>query len=285
MAENRGNFRYKVVEGWGQGPVGRALGGVTPAVATDSRDRVYIVRREPPAMLVYDRAGRFLSAWGEDTFSNPHSVWISDADQVYVADVGDHTVRKFDTDGRLLQTLGTPGQVGAPGQPFNMPTWAALAPWGDLYVSDGYGQFRVHRFCVDGILMHSWGAEGQGPGQFALPHCVRVDRRGRVLVLDRENRRLQIFNREGDFLGEWPDLEGPNDLYIDQEDIVYIAESQHRISVFTLDGELLARWGEQGEAPGQFADHPHGLWVDSHGDLYVAEVPFLDNRLQKFTRA
>ncbi|MBV7332146.1 peptidyl-alpha-hydroxyglycine alpha-amidating lyase family protein [Chloroflexi bacterium TSY] len=284
MITDTNTYSYRVVEGWGQGPNGRKFGGVVPSVATDSHDRVYITRRAPPAMLVYDREGQFLTSWGEDLFKNPHSVWISDADQIYVADVEDHTIRKFDTEGRLLQILGTPGQVGSPGMPFNKPTWAVLSPTNDLFVSDGYGQFRVHRFSADGTLLHSWGEEGQKPGQFALPHCVRVDRHGRVLVLDRENNRLQIFDAEGTFLGEWTDLQGPNDLYIDQDDIVYIAEAPHRISIFTLDGELLARWGEQGEAPGQFADHPHGLWVDSHGDLYVAEVPFLDNRLQKFTR-
>ena len=284
MAALQDSFNYKVVEGWGQGPEGRAFGGVTPAVATDSHDRVYVARREPAAILVYDREGRFLTAWGEGLLKSPHSVWFDERDHLYVVDVKDHTVRRFDSDGRVLQTLGTPGQVGAPGEPFNRPTWAVLAPGGDLYVSDGYGQFRVHRFSADGTLQHSWGEEGAGPGQFALPHCLRVDSRGRVLVLDRENRRLQIFDAEGVYLDEWPDLDGPNDLYIDRDDNVFIAEGNYRISVFNLDGRLLARWGEQGEGPGQFADHPHGLWLDSRGDLYVAEVPFLDNRLQKFAR-
>ena len=284
MAALQDSFNYKVVEGWGQGPEGRTFGGVTPAVATDSHDRVYVARREPAAILVYDREGRFLTAWGEGLLKSPHSVWFDERDHLYVVDVKDHTVRRFDSDGRVLQTLGTPGQVGAPGEPFNRPTWAVLTPGGDLYVSDGYGQFRVHRFSADGTLQHSWGEEGAGPGQFALPHCLRVDSRGRVLVLDRENRRLQIFDAEGVYLDEWPDLDGPNDLYIDRDDNVFIAEGNYRISVFNLDGRLLARWGEQGEGPGQFADHPHGLWLDSRGDLYVAEVPFLDNRLQKFTR-
>lgn len=284
MAGSEGGLEYKVVEGWGQGAGGRVFGGVTPAVATDSSDRVYIARRDPPAILVYDSEGNFLAAWGEDLFKNPHSVWFNEQDQMYVADVDDHTVRKLDTEGRVLQTLGTPDAVGAPGQPFNRPTWAVEAPWGDIYVADGYGQFRVHRFSADGTLLQSWGEEGTGPGQFALPHGLRVDSRGRVLVLDRENRRMQIFDAEGKYMGEWPDLDGPNDLYIDGDDKVYMAEGNYRISVFDLDGELLARWGEQGEAPGQFANGPHGLWLDSQGDLYVAEVPFLDNRLQKFAR-
>ncbi len=284
MAGSEGGLEYKVVEGWGQGAGGRVFGGVTPAVATDSSDRVYIARRDPPAILVYDSEGNFLAVWGEDLFKNPHSVWFNEQDQMYVADVDDHTVRKLDTEGRVLQTLGTPDAVGAPGQPFNRPTWAVEAPWGDIYVADGYGQFRVHRFSADGTLLQSWGEEGTGPSQFALPHGLRVDSRGRVLVLDRENRRMQIFDAEGKYMGEWPDLDGPNDLYIDSDDKVYMAEGNYRISVFDLDGELLARWGEQGEAPGQFANGPHGLWLDSQGDLYVAEVPFLDNRLQKFTQ-
>ena len=284
MAAHDGKFKFEVVEGWGQGPGGREFGGVTPSVATDSRDRVYIARREPPAILVYDREGNYLTEWGGDLLKNPHSVWFNEQDQLYVADVDDHTVRKFDTDGRVLQTLGTLDRVGAPGQPFNRPTWAVEAPWGDLYVTDGYGQDLVHRFSADGNLLHTWGEKGTGPGQFDLPHGLRADSRGRVLILDRTNRRLQIFDAEGNYLEEWPDLESPNDLYIDSEDNVYIAEGGYRVSVFNLDGALLARWGEQGEAAGQFANGPHGLWLDSHGDLYVAEVPFLDNRLQKFTR-
>jgi len=285
MIVGAGNFRYRVVEGWGQGPEGRAFGGVVPAVAVDAHDRVYIARRKPPAILVYSREGHFLAAWGEDVLQSPHSVWISGQGQVYVADVEDHTVRVFTTAGELLLTLGTPGQVGPPGQPFNRPTWAALSLTGELFVSDGYGQHRVHRFAPDGSLLRSWGEPGSGPGQFTLPHGIRVDPQGRVLVLDREtNHRLQIFAAEGTFLGAWTDLQGPNDLYIDPEGHVYIAEGAHRLSIFNLEGKLLARWGEQGEAPGQFADSPHGVWVDAHGDLYVAEVPRLDNRLQKFER-
>lgn len=278
-------YQYRVVEGWGHSPTGREFGGVVPAVATDSLDHVYITRRKPPAVLVYDREGRFLTAWGADIFKNPHGIWISPEDDVYVTDVDDHTVRQLTTAGKLLRTWGTPDQPGAPGMPFNRPTWAVRTPAGALFVSDGYGQFRVHRFAPDGSLARSWGEAGQGPGQFALPHCLRVDRRGRVLVVDRENNRIQLFDAEGTFLEAWTDVLGPNDVFIDRDDTVYVAESPRRISVFNLDGKLLARWGEEGSGPGQFIDHPHGIWADSRGDLYVTEVPWLDNRLQKFARS
>ena len=280
-----GSFNFEVVEGWGRGPEGREMGGVVPGVAVDSQDRVYVARRSPPAILVYDDQGRFLQSWGEDALANPHLLWIGSDDQVYCADSGNHTVRKFSADGEVLQTLGTPDRPGPPDMPFNQPTRAMLSQSGDLFVADGYGQFRVHRLSPDGQVLSSWGEGGQGPGQFALPHSLWVDdRRSRVLVMDRENNRIQIFDFEGVYMGEWTDVAMPMDMYIDLDDVVYVSEAPSRISIFSPDGELLSRWGEGGSAPGQFEDAPHGIWVDSRGDLYVAEVATVHNRIQKFAR-
>ena len=139
-------YQYRVVEGWGRGPEGKEMGGVVPDVAVDSQDRVYVTLREPAGILIYDSEGRFLGVWGDDVLLNPHNIWIDPADRIYCADVADHTVRIFSTDGEVLQTLGMPGQTGAPGEPFNMPTKAMAAPSGEIFVSDGYGQHRVHRF-------------------------------------------------------------------------------------------------------------------------------------------
>ena len=280
-----GGFNFEVVEGWGRGPEGREMGGVVPGVAVDSQDRVYVARRSPPAILVYDDQGRFLQSWGEDALANPHLLWIGSDDQVYCADSGNHTVRKFSADGEVLQTLGTPDRPGPPDMPFNQPTRAMLSQSGDLFVADGYGQFRVHRLSPDGQVLSSWGEGGQGPGQFALPHSLWVDdRRSRVLVMDRENNRIQIFDFEGAYMGEWTNVEMPMDVYIGLDDVVYVSEAPSRISIFSPDGELLSRWGEDGSAPGQFEDAPHGIWVDSRGDLYVAEVAAVHNRIQKFAR-
>jgi streptogramin lyase len=166
--------------------------------------------------------------------------------------------------------------------PFNRPTRAVSTPDGEMYVSDGYGQHRVHRFGVDGELKGSWGEAGQGPGQFALPHDVWVDPRDRVLVCDRENARVELFDREGRYLGEWPGLANPMQIFV-RDDVVYLAESNQRVSILTLDGDVLARWGSKGTSADQFTNAPHSIWVDSRGDIYVSEV--VDpNKIQKYVR-
>ena len=240
-------------------------------------------RSPQPAVLIYDRDGTFLRSWGEDIFKKPHGIWISPGDEIYVTDTVDHTVRKFSLSGELLMTLGTVDQPGSPGQPFNRPTRAVLSQSGELYVSDGYGQSRVHRLTPDGEVIVSWGEPGTGPGEFALPHDVTLDTNDRVYILDRTNLRCEIFNSNGEYLTEWGDLRSPNDLFIDADDVIHIAEAEQRISIMTTAGEVIGRWGEQGTGPGQFSDAPHGIWIDSHGDLYVSEV-IAEKRLQKFAR-
>ena len=274
-------YRYKVVEGWGKS---HKLGVVT-GVAVDSRDRVCVVVRDPhPAIVIFDRDGRFLAAWGEDIFTQPHGIWVDADDRVYITDTGDHTLRVCTTDGKVLQTLGTPGRAGVPGRPFNMPTRAAVSPSGDIYVSDGYGQHWVHRFSPDGTLLHSWGGEGSGPGQFSLPHSIFVSQDGRVWVADREpNQRIQIFDAEGTYLEEWTGRLFPCDLYVDAENTVYITEGgAGAISVFDGEGNLLSCWDVRG-GPDDLSHGPHAIWVDRHRDVYVGEVG-VENLLLKYAR-
>jgi DNA-binding beta-propeller fold protein YncE len=275
-----GDYKYEVVEGWGQIP----QLGLVSGVACDSEDRVYVFNRSPqPAMLVFERDGTFLSSWGENLFKKPHGIWMGPDDTLYTTDTEDHTVRQFSCSGELLMTLGTVDQPGPSGQPFNQPTRAVRSQSGELYVSDGYGQSRVHRLTSDGDVIVSWGASGTGPGEFNLPHDVTVDKNDRVYILDRGNLRCQIFNANGEYLTEWGALRSPNDLFIDNDDVIHIAEGGQRITVMSLDGAIITRWGENGTAPGQFSDSPHGIWIDSHGALYVSEV-ISEKRFQKFAR-
>ena len=284
MVFGQGTHQYTVQEDWWTLPAGWEFGWV-PAVAVDSQDRVYVYSRSEHPMVVFDREGNFINSWGDDILKDAHGIFIDADDNIYCTERDTHVVRKFTADGELLMTLGTPDEPGAEGEPFNKPTDFALGPDGEMYISDGYGNARVHKYSPDGELIKSWGQPGTGPGEFDLPHCVRVDPRNRLMVADRENNRIQFFTLDGAYIEEWGDLLQPDTIYIDAEDIVYIAELGQRISIMTLDGDVISRWGSEpgSTVPGEFLACPHGIWLDSRGDIYVGEVQ-ADARLQKFIR-
>lgn len=272
-----GQFTYQVVNHWANLPAGWKWGWI-PAVACDSQDRVYVYSRSAHPLVIFDRNGNFLASWGEDILKDAHGIFIDAADNVYCTDRDTHCVRKFNPQGQLVLTLGSPGQPGSTaGQPFNRPTDLAIASNGELFISDGYGNSRVHKYSPDGQLLLSWGEPGGGPGQFNLSHCVRVDKYDRVWVCDRGNNRIQIFDLNGCFLKEWRGLSHPDMVCFDPlDDVVYVTEMDHRFGIYTLDGSLITQWDE-------FIGWPHGVCVDSRGDLYITEVN-ADGRLQKYIR-
>ena len=284
MIFGQGTHQYTVEKNWWTLPDGWEFGWI-PAVAVDSQDRVYVYSRSEHPMVVFDRDGNFLTSWGDDILKDAHGIFIDAEDNIYCVERETHVMHKFTTDGELLMTLGTMDKPGAEGEPFNLPTDFALGPDGDMYISDGYGNARIHKYSPDGELIKSWGKPGTGPGEFDLPHCVRVDPRNRVMVADRENNRIQFFTLDGEYIEEWGDLLQPDTIFIDDEDLVYIAELGQRVSIMTLDGELVSQWSsERGSTvPGEFLACPHGIWLDSHGDIYVGEVQ-ADARLQKYIR-
>lgn len=322
-------FRYEASEDWAQLPPGWSFGEVV-GVATDSRDRVFVYSRSEHPLTVFDRDGKFLTSWGEGQMVRPHGIHIGPDDAVYLTDDRDHSVCKFTADGKLLLTLGTRGiasDTGCQGSdyrtikraagPFNQPTNLALAPNGSMFITDGYGNARVHEFSADGRLLLSWGEPGDGPGQFHLPHGIAVDRDSRVFVADRENSRVQIFDSDGKFITEWREVARPTEVFIVEQsagdDLVYISEIGYRcglfpgmsapanppgscVSIWTRDGKLLCRWGGGPDpcATGDFFA-AHDIWVDSRGDIYVSEVtlsaggnrglvPPTCHTLQKFVR-
>ena len=288
MLFGSGEYTYEVAQGWGKLPRWGWDVIAAVAVACDSQDRVYAYSRSEHPLVVLDCEGNFLSSWGEDVLNCAHGITIDAEDNVYCVDCGDHCVYKFDCRGELVMTLGTPGKPADKdsGDPFNQPTGAAIASTGELFVSDGYGNARVHKYSPDGELLLSWGERGDGPGQFALSHGVQVDRYDRVWVCDRENHRIQIFDDNGNFLAEWTGFRLPTTLFFDPHaDAVFVAELERRVSIYTLGGELIAQWGgcQKSETPGEFLGGPHGIWMDSHGDLYVGEA-LPSGRLQKFMR-
>jgi sugar lactone lactonase YvrE len=300
------SFRYEVIDGWEKLPPGYVHGNVQ-GVRIDSQDCVYLVTRRDTRVIVYHRDGTFIRSWGEDIFTpSLHWIEIGPDDSVYISDSGDHTIRKFDREGKQLMVIGTPGlpsdtgydnkkgltSITHGGPPFNRPANVAIGINGDIYVTDGYGNSRIHRFSSDGTLIQSWGAPGIGPGQFMMPHGICVAPDGRILVGDRENDRIQIFTEDGKYLDQWTHVQRPTDIFIDQDGLVYVTSLRWNIgnhsyrngtirhnlpghiSIHDLNGSILWRCiNEDGCAPGNFFV-PHAACVDSHGDLYVGEVSY-----------
>ncbi len=278
-----GDFNYKLVEGWGKLPEGWEFKQVA-GVVVDKQDNVYVFNRGEHPIIIFDRGGKFLGSWGEGLLPGAHGMCFDSDENLYLADHQNHTVKKFTKDGKLLMALGTEDVMADEGKPFRKPTGVSIAPNSDIYVSDGYGNTRVHRFSPDGKLIMSWGEEGEGEGQFAVPHGIFVYKDDTVYVADRENHRIQIFTSDGEFISQWKsDFNMPCTLFIDENDIVYVPELRYRMSILSLKGELLARWGGvESHDPGMF-DAPHCAYTDSHGDLYVGEV-LEGQRIQKFER-
>ena len=283
-------YTYQVVEGWGKLPDGWTFKEAA-AVGVDSKDNVYVFNRGEHPMIVFDREGNFLRSWGEGVFPRAHGITIMPDDTIFCTDDGDHTVRKCTLDGQVLLTLGISGKPAAfmSGDPFNRCTHVAMDPAnGDFYVSDGYGNARVHKYSPDGKLLFSWGESGTGPGQFNIAHNICTDKDGWVYVADRENHRIQVFDKNGKFETQWVDMARPCGLYIDQsgEQRVYVGELGvaigsndqafglgPRVTIMDIKGNVLARLGDgpESEEPGRFIA-PHGVCIDSRGDIYVGEV-------------
>lgn len=301
-----GNYIYSVVEDWAKLPEGDTFGTVS-SVATDSQDRLYVFQRGEPPMLIFDQGGTYLSSWGAGYFVRPHGMCILD-DVLYLTDSDNSMAFKFTLDGKLLQKLGEPGVHSDTGTenygdlvckaagPFNHPTEIVPSPSGDLYVSDGERNSRVHRFSNEGQLISSWGEPGKdGPNQFHMPHSVLVGDDNLVYVCDRENSRIQIFSSEGSFISAWTELRPPTNIVVDQNGIFYVSQfafnTTHRypdwpppagsgsalkdslgrrtvradappqISLLDRDGKVLVSWESR---------KAHGLCVDSRGDIYLA---------------
>lgn len=303
-APSETQVRYTYDPSWEHLPPGVADWGVTPAVVVDSQDRVYVHRRSKPSVCVYSREGDLLSTWGEPFEAGAHGLHIrkeADGEYLYFTDVKRHCVVKCDLEGREVWTLGTPGQVGATGVPFNRPTDIDFTPEGDFYVSDGYGNRSVHHYDPDRKLIRSWGEEGTGPGQFVLVHDVWFDTRGgkrRLWVADRTNNRIEIFTPEGEFIEEKVGFRRPNGMWMDPAGYMYVAELDSRVTILDPNDQVVGYIGGHGaddlvgpeaerpyppRVPGKLLK-PHAIWGDSRGDLYVAEVED-GARIQKFRRA
>jgi DNA-binding beta-propeller fold protein YncE len=296
MRFGQGDYRYELVEGWGKLPAGWSFAEVA-AVAVDSHDRVYAFHRGTHPVIVFSREGDVLGSWGDDWLKEAHGLFIDREDNLFLVDRGAHAIEKCTVRGEPVLTFGVRGNPAPQfcNLPMNMPQGAAAAPSGELYVADGKRNNAVHKYAADGRYLFSWGTEGSGPGEFREPHGIWVRSDGVVMVADRCNDRIQFFDPDGVWLAEWRGdaVHHPDHIYVDNDGVVFVTEIDfNRVSILSPDGELLSRWGvgpgpDGGRsvgsaAPGLFRG-PHGIWTDSHGDLYVSEV-LTGRRIQKFAR-
>ena len=284
-----GTHTYEVIRDFFKLPNGETFGLVS-RVAADDQDRIYVFQRKDPPVVVFDREGKYLGAWGTGAVKDPHGLKIVGG-VVYTTDRSDSVVKSFTLDGKVLLALGKPGVhsdtgcTGAPwlaeraAGPFNHPTEMMAHPNGDIYVTDGYRNARVHRFTRDGNLVKSWGTPGKRPGAFHLPHSIAFDQDGKLYVADRSNKRIQIFTPDGDFLDMWTGMGGPNDITRAKDGTFYIAEQEDGdkpayVCVRNAKGEVLAKLESR---------HVHGVGVDSHGDIYAGLT--VDRGVDKFVRS
>ena len=292
MAETigSGRFTYETEEGRAKIPAGYEFPDAS-GVTVDSDDNVYILNRGPHPVIVLDKEGNFLHSFGEGEFDQrAHGIHASPDDFIYTVNDSQHCIKEYTREGKVVMVIGDENQAAEKwsGRPFHRPTNMAVSPnSGDDYITDGYGNSRVHRYSAEGKHIVSWGAPGVEPGEFQIPHNIVVDADENVFVTDRENYRLQVFDANGGLKTIFQNVYRPQALCMDREGIIYIGEMLmepdladypdvgHRLNAYSKKGERLARIGDApiGDGPKQFIA-PHGFGVDSGGNLYVGEVSF-----------
>jgi DNA-binding beta-propeller fold protein YncE len=254
--------------------------GEVPGVAVDAKDNVYVFNRSPHPLMQFTSSGKFVRSLLEGMVTSAHGVRIDQEGNIWVADHNGHVVLKLNPAGRIMMVLGRRDNPGTTETNFNRPTDVAVAPTGEIYVSDGYGNSRVMKFGRDGRFLAQWGQKGSAPGEFNLPHSIVLDVAGQVYVADRENHRIQIFTADGKFVKEWKGFGSPWGLAITPDGEIFMADGYaNRVLKLAPDSRVLGALGSPGKLPGQFA-FAHHLAVGKRGELYVAEI--LNWRVQKF---
>jgi len=310
---------FRTVENWFKLPAGR-MWGSTSAVDID-RDgtSIWVAERcganscagkmDPP-ILKFDQSGTLVKSFGGGMFVFPHGIAVDKDGNVWVTDGQGrdgkgHQVFKFSPDGKVLMTLGKAGVAGDGPDTFNQPDDVAIAPTGDIFVSDGHtpamGNARVMKFTKDGKFIKQWGKHGSGPGEFEVPHALAFDSRGRLFVGDRANNRIQIFDQDGNFIDQWKQFSRPSGVYIDNHDVIYVTDSESTdkpgygynpgwrrgIRVGSaIDGSVAAFIPDplsptaDGKLPATSA--AEGVAADATGNVYGAEVG--PKTLKKYVR-
>ena len=295
-APNSQTNPYQNVVKWGQLPSGRVWGN-NSAIDVDAQGHVWTAdkcgaalctdRTEDPIME-FEASGKLLRSFGSGMLISPHGLHVDKDGNVWVTDNGDvggkgQQVFKFSREGKLLMTLGKAGTKGTDSETFDQPSDVAVAPNGDVFVSDGHVNSRIVKFSKGGKFIKTWGKKGAGPGEFDLPHALAFDSRGRLFVGDRGNSRIQIFDQEGTFLAEWRQFGRPSGIFIDRNDTMYVTDSESNANRnpeykrglrvgSAKDGSVRVFVPIAGADPNSAAGGPEGIAAGPDGTIYGAET-------------
>lgn len=250
--------------------------GAVSAVAIGPKDEIYVLQRGNPALLAFDADGKFRLGWGQDLFKVPHGLRVDRDGNVWTTDNGNHVLRKFSPEGKLLATIGAEGKAAGGRDGFRAPDDVVFDSSGNLYVADS-GNGRIVKLSPAGEHLAQWGSKGKAPGQFATAHGLGIDREDRIYVADRGNKRVQVFDASGKHLADWTGFGNPFGLLVVGEELLVTEGDIHKIFHLDRDGKIVAEWGDP-----QLLQLPHLMAIDSKGTLYVAEVN--GKRVQKFRR-
>jgi len=248
--------------------------GMVSWIAAGNEGLIYILQRgeETDPVIALDRSGRVVRSWGRGMYETPHSIRVDFEGNVWTADAKSSRVLKFSQDGSLLMEIAVGGQPQDCQGNFCGTSDVAFGPDGDVFIADGYRNARILRYTSDGQKVSEWGTPGTGPGQFNLPHSIAVDGDGIVYVADRENGRIQIFERDGSFLGEWPDYGKTFSLGL-ASGSVWLG-TQHRNEPNVSPGWLIEVDPETGNVLGYVdATGIHGISATDGGEVLFSPGP------------
>ncbi|MEI9900560.1 MAG: peptidyl-alpha-hydroxyglycine alpha-amidating lyase family protein [Hyphomicrobium sp.] len=265
--------------------------GAAANVAFDAQGHIWVLARGPKALYEFDETGKYIRSFG-DGFTRTHGLRIDKDSNLWVTDVGAHTVYKISPQGETLLTLGTKGQAGvwdeaAGTRLFNEPNDVVIGNNGDVFVSQGHlpglarGDARVLKFDKNGKFIKSWGGKGTGPGQFDVAHGMAIDAKGLLWVTDRENQRIEIFDQDGKYIKDVKFAGVPCALDIGKQYIYMVNGFAGQLLRLDLDGKVLAALGKPGNGPGEFGE-AHFLAVSPKGEIYVADS--VNRNVQKFVK-
>jgi sugar lactone lactonase YvrE len=234
---------YREDVGWAKTALGRPFGSTIGVDIDRDGKSVWVYVRcgggtcqnsKIAPVMKFDPTGKLVAAFGSGLVNDPHGFYVDRDNNIWLTDFRGkdgkgHTVLKLSPDGKVLMTLGKPGVAGDGPDTFNSPTDVLIAPNGDIFVADGHGaqtNARIVKLSKEGKFIKAWGKEGKTPGEFDVPHGLGMDSQGRLFVADRANNRIQIFDQDGKFLAEWKQFGRPSGVFIDKNDIIYVADSQ-----------------------------------------------------------